>query len=231
MKKIVSVLAVLIFGLSACSAPATPTREPTMPPTATVMITNTPLPTVTSSPTETLAPISTFPAPYEEMSNPALTPIDIRVNVKNDLATAVFYLKDVPTELTFDKESGVVTGGIEYMWKVCIDTDNNKNTGASLGWLAGADYCLWAAHFKSSDTPKAMPIEQGMQVSVSELDGESEKNISDGIIQVDVEGDTIQLSGAIPGVTSASQLYYEIYDGYSGADVSSPLFDRIFVNN
>lgn len=163
------------------------------------------------------------------MSSPALTPVDISVHIKGDSVTGIFYLKGVPAKLTFDREDGIVTGGIEYMWKICIDTDNDKNTGTSLGRLAGADYCLWAAHFKASDAPKTMSIEQGLQVSISKLDGESEKKVSDGIIEVDVEGDTLTLSGTIPGVTSSSQLYYEIYDGYSGADISSPLFDRILI--
>ena len=192
----------------------------TTPPTSTLAPTNAPRSTATLSPTGTLAPLSTFPAPYGDMTNPVFYPIDVRVDVKNDLVTAIFYVKDVPAELTFDKEN-------EYMWKICIDTDNDKNTGASLGWLAGADYCLRAT--QSSGASKAMPIEQGMQVSVSQLNGASEKKISDGIIEVDIEGDVIKLSGTIPGVTSSSQLYYEIYDGYSGADISSPLFDRIFI--
>ncbi len=229
MNKYILTIAALVLILSACGVPATATLARTTLPTSTIAPTNTPLSTATLIPTGTPAPLSTFPAPYGDMSNPVFDPMDVRIDVKNDSVTAIFYLKDVPTELTFDKESGVVTGSIEYMWKICIDTDNDKNTGASLGWLAGADYCLWAAHFKSSGTSKAMPIEQGMQVSVSELNGASEKKISDGIIEVDIEGDVIKLSGTIPGVISSSQLYYEIYDGYSGADISSPLFDRIFI--
>jgi hypothetical protein len=230
MKKNLFAFAVIIFILSACGVPATPVVVPTMPPTSTIAPINTSLSTATLSPIGTPTLLSTFPAPYGEMSSPALDPVDIRINVKNDLVTAIFYLKDVPSELTFDKESGVVTGGIEYMWKICIDTDNDKNTGASLGWLAGADYCLWAAHFKSSDAPKAMPIEQGVQVAVSELKGEAETKVSDGTIQVDTEGNTIKLSGKISGVTSSSQLYYEIYDGDNGGmDISSPLFDRIII--
>lgn len=225
MNKFILTLTTLALTLSACGAPATPTLVPPTQPAST----NTPLPLATPSPVGTPTPVSTFPPLYSEMSNPALAPVDIRVHVKNDAVTGIFYLKDVPAELTFDREDGVVTGGMEYMWKICIDTDNDKNTGASLGWLAGADYCLWAAHFKESDTPKAMSMEQGLQVSISELDGESEKKISDGTIEVDVEGNTIKLSGIIPGITSSSQLYYEIYDGYSGTDISSPLFDRIFI--
>ena len=229
MNKHILTIVALALILPACGVPATPTLapttpptstlEPTTPPTSTLAPTKTPRSTATLSPTGTLAPLSTFPAPYGDMTNPVFYPIDVRVDVKNDLVTAIFYVKDVPAELTFDKED-------EYMWKICIDTDNDKNTGASLGWLAGADYCLWA-YYKSSGTSKTMPIEQGMQVSVSQLNGASEKKISDGIIEVDIEGDVIKLSGTIPGVTSSSQLYYEIVD--AGADISSPLFDRIFI--
>jgi hypothetical protein len=229
MNKNILTVAVLTLILSACGATITPTLVPTMPSITTIAPTNTPVPTATLSPTGTPAPLSTFPAPYANMSSPALMPLDIRLNVKNDLVTAIFFLQDVPTELTFDKESGVLTGGIEYMWKVCIDTDNNKDTGASAGFLAGADYCLWAAHFKSSDASKTMPIQQGVQVAVSQLNGESETKVSDGTIRVDTKGKTIELSGKISGITDSSLLYYQIDDGYYGGTIASPLFDRIFI--
>jgi DNA-binding CsgD family transcriptional regulator len=184
----------------------------------------------TETPIPTPTPLSTFPAPYSKMSDPALDLTDIRVNAKNDLMTAILYLNDVASELTFDKEGGVEINGIEYMWKICVDTDSNKNTGSSLGFAAGSDYCMSAIHFKSSHTPKTMPIEQGVQVNIWELGGESENHIADGTIEVDTDGNTIKLSGKIPGITNSSQFYYEIYDGdYGAMDISGLLFDRLLI--
>jgi len=53
MKNYILVIAMLAFVLSACGAPATPTLEQTISPTAVIMSTNTPLPVF---PTETPAP-------------------------------------------------------------------------------------------------------------------------------------------------------------------------------
>lgn len=201
-----------------------------MPTAIASSVTEVPTEIATETPIPTPTPVSTFPAPYSAMSNPALDLVDIRVNVKNDLMTTIFYLKDVPPELTFDKEGGVDINGIEYMWKICVDTDNNKNTGSSSGFSAGSDYCISAIHFKSSYTPKTMPIEQGVQVNIWELGGESENHISDGTIEVDTEGNTIKFSGKIPGITNSSQFYYDIYDGdYGAMDISGPLFDRVLI--
>ena len=77
-----------------------------------------------------------------------------------------------------------------------------------------------------------MPIEQGVQVAISKLNGESETKVSDGMIQVNTKGKTIELLGNISGITSSSLLYYEICDGDSGGlNISSQLFDRIFIEN
>lgn len=213
----------ILVNVPAQSAEVTPTAIASS-------VTEVPTEIATETPIPTPTPLSTFPAPYVKMSNPALDLVDIRINAKDDWITAIFYLSDVPSQLTFDKEGGVDINGIEYMWKICVDTDNNKNTGSSLGFSAGSDYCLSAIHFKSSHTPKTMPIEQGVQVNIWELGGESENHIADGTIDVDTEGNTIQFSGKIPGITNSSQFYYDIYDGdYGAMDISGPLFDRLFI--
>jgi hypothetical protein len=246
VKKDLIVFAIIIaFILSACSAPTTPTPDPglaliststTVPSPAvtativTAVATNTPAPAATSGPDGTPTPISTFPAPYEKMSNPALDLVDIRINVNNDLMTAIFYVKDVPSELTFNKAGGAEISSNEYMWQICVDTDNNKNTGSAFGFSAGSDYCLLATHVKSSYNPRSMSIEQGVQVSVRKLSGTQEKNISGGSLSVDSAGNTLSFSGKIPGITSSSLFYYEVYDGdYGAMDISGPLYDRLLI--
>jgi len=240
MKNGLVAFAIVAFILSACSAPKAPTLDPGILPTsttaatisitATTLPTNTPVPAATSSPAGTATPISTFPAPYDKMSNPALDLVDIRISVKDDLMTAIFYMKDVPSELSFNKAGGVEIKSNEYKWLICVDTDNNKNTGSAFGFSAGSDYCLIATHIKSSHNPRSMPIEQGVQVSVRKLSGVEEKNISSGTINVDTVGNTLSFSGKIPGITSSSLFYYEVYDGDFGAmDISGPLYDRLLI--
>jgi hypothetical protein len=242
MKNGLVAFAIIAFILSACSVTAAPTLDPgplptstsTTAPTAATIVTsvptNTPAPAATSSPDGTPTPVSTFPAPYDKMSNPALDLVDIRISEKDGLMTAIFYMKDVPSELTFNKAGGVEIGSNEYMWQICVDTDNNKNTGAAFGFSAGSDYCLSATHIKSSHNPRSMPIEQGVQVSVRKLSGTQEKSISSGTINVDTAGNTLGFSGQIPGITSSSLFYYEVYDGdYGALDISGPLYDRLLI--
>jgi len=242
MKNGLVAFAIIAFILSACSAPTAPTLEPgalpiststTAPinaPIETPVPTNTPVPAATSNSEGTPTPVSTFPAPYDKMSNPALDLVDIRINVKDDLMTAIFYMKDVPSELTFNKAGGVEIKSNEYMWQICVDTDNNKDTGISFGFSAGSDYCLSATHIKSSHNPRTMPIEQGVQVSIWKWSAEQEKNIASGSINVDTTGNTLSFSGKIPGITSSSLFYYEVYDGDFGAmDISGPLYDRLLI--
>ncbi len=56
MKNKLLAIVVLAFGLSACGAPATPTREQTVSPTATTMSTNTPTPTAVPQPSSLVFP-------------------------------------------------------------------------------------------------------------------------------------------------------------------------------
>lgn len=233
MKKISFTFVAIVLVLSACGTPATP--EPTIPPTPTSTLTSTetPIPTATMPSTETLTPtpISTFVV--SEMSNPALDTIDINVAVKGNLVEVLFYLKDVPPELTFERD-GIAKNHQEYAWEFCVDTDNNLKTGAPSNpdIPAGSDYCLSASNFKSKDATEILPIEQGVQVNIWDLSGGSFRNVSGATIEVDVDGNTIKLTGEIPGITNTSRFYYRAYDENPGAKPetdSGQLFDRVFI--
>ena len=233
MKNIFFTVVVIAFVLSACGTPTTSTPEPTMPPsptnTSVPAPTETPLPTATLLPTETPTPISTFTV--SEMSNPALDIIDLRITVQGDLVEAIFYLRDVPPELTFQRKD-VAENSQEYVWEICVDTDNNKKTGSPWDFSAGSDYCLSAMNFKSGDTPKIVPIEQGVQVNVWAVSGNGGSLISFGSIEVDTEGNTIKLFGKIPGITNTSQFYYKTFDINPGAKSetdSGQLIDRVTI--
>ena len=174
-------------------------------------------------------PPSLFPA--SDISNPALDITNIQITVKGDIVEAIFYLKGIPTELLFQR-NGAREGCQEYVWEICVDTDNNKSTGAPSNpqYPTGADYCLSASSFKFEDTPKTVSIDQGVQVNIWDL--KSGRNISPATIEVDTEGNTIKLIGEIPGITNSSKFYYRTYDQNPGAKPetdSGQLFDRVFI--
>jgi hypothetical protein len=218
----------------AFSQTLSPSQTSTLIPTSTntPIPTNTPILTVsktpTSEPTATTTPVSTFAV--SEMSNPAVDVTDIRINIKGKSVEALFYLKDVPTELTFQRD-GVLMNAAEYEWTICVDTDNNKKTGESTPRVTkGSDYCLTAMAFKYKDSPTNMPIEQGVQADVWKLSGMGSDLFSVSSIEVDPEKNTIKLSGKIPGITDTSQFYYITSDanpgGVSETNIGQ-LFDRV----
>lgn len=219
MKNILLVITGLVFILSACGIPATPTLEPT------IVAHSTNLP-VTNP---TVFPVTPSTFSKDEKNNPDLTWMATRINVKNDRVTAIFYFKDVPPELMFDKDS-IAASTWEYILQICVNTDNDTQTGIPEPF-AGADYCLSATHVKVSNIPKTLPIEQGMQVNVEKL-GVGGGNISNGNIALDSENNTITLFGEIPGITALSQFYYNVYAGTGNyMDISGQLSDQIFIEN
>lgn len=206
----------------------TSTKTPTLIPTNTITLTptNTVIPTNTMTATATL---SMFAA--SEMSNSAVDITDIEVNVKGEMVEVIFYLEDVPAELTFQRD-GIEMNRQEYSWEICVDTDNDKNTGDSMGDMKGSDYCLEATSFKFEDSPNTVPIEQGVQVSVWELTGQGGSLVSPGRIDVDTEKDTIKLSGKISGIADDSLFYYKTFDMNPDGEheiESGQLLDQIYI--
>lgn len=63
MKTNLLAIAILVLGLSACGAPATPTFEQTISPTAVMISTNTPLPVIPTATSISLATVSASPTP------------------------------------------------------------------------------------------------------------------------------------------------------------------------
>ncbi len=72
MKNNLLAIAILVFGLSACGTPATPTLEQTSSPTAVIMSTNTPLPVIPTATSISLAtlPVSPTPLLFKDPSIP-----------------------------------------------------------------------------------------------------------------------------------------------------------------
>jgi hypothetical protein len=133
---------------------------------------------------------------------------------------ATFDLRDVPTELTFNRV-GVPENHMEYKWSVYVDVDNDPQTGCPWDHYTGAEYSLGATHFVfSPDSPVTRPIPYGVQVNTSEYDSEDDlmHYLENAGIEVDAESDTMTLTGYIPEITTESRLFFVTYDYNPGGE-------------
>ncbi|MCX6055178.1 MAG: hypothetical protein NTZ74_09745 [Chloroflexi bacterium] len=209
--------------------------------TATQISTNTPLPTSTNTPTPeptaTMIPLPTATFHVGEMSNPALEVVDVQVTVEGDLVTATFFLKDVPTEMEFQRK-GLPQDMLEYEWVISIDTDNNMNTGPSNSNFTGKDYELSASDTISQfsnpmyqtgiSNKGSQPLEKGIQmVYVGKCEKEYCYYLSPATITVDTVHDTIVLSGTIPGITENSKFYFQTFEYHPGGEMERSRGDSI----
>jgi hypothetical protein len=181
--------------------------------------TSTPRPTFTS-PTEPAGASGNI-TPGQAVTDPSgdtsAAHIDVLVfssSLEGETLVVTFQLRDVPPSLTFNK-NGVAENDVEYSWKVDVDLDNNAQTGNS----QGMEYRLSATHFVfEPDATVTEPIEREVQVNTWIYEGESYKYYEKATIEVDAQADTITLRGTIPGITTASRLYFETFDKLVGYD-------------
>lgn len=130
-----------------------------------------------------------------------------------ELLQATFDLRDVPTELTFNR-IGVPQYALEYGWSVYVDVDNDPETGSDSDRRKGAEYSLGAMHFVfSPDLPISQSIPSGVQVNTWKHDPETGHwlYLDPATIEVDAEKDIMTLTGEIP-VASESRLFFVTYD-------------------
>lgn len=147
------------------------------------------------------------------MKNTAMQVVDVRVDVAGNWVTAIFYLNDVPEELTFQR-TGLHENSMEYVWGIYIDTDNDTSTGDSGYNGIGTDYSIIAANIVSqmSESNISQPIEKGVQANVWSMTNNSMSTIAEGKIAVDPEANIITLIGTISGITPDSVFYYKVED-------------------
>jgi hypothetical protein len=81
-----------------------------------------------------------------------------------------------------------------------------------------------------NQSPKTLPIDQGVQVNVWQITAKSGKTISFGDIQVDTQNNSTVLSGPIAGVMATSKFYFRAFDIHPGGSPETsagPLVDRV----
>ena len=155
----------------------------------------------------------------EDVSHELVGHIDIRdvtTALDGETLTVTFQLRDVPETMTFDR-TGVPAHALEYNWEVSIDVDNDPETGAG-----GFDYMLSAGYFvhplvKDRNTLAQITAPGFVTAGILGLDGEGNRVLAEGSIEVSAAEDTITLSGEIPGITEESPLQFKAYDYFGGS--------------
>jgi len=152
--------------------------------------------------------------------------------VEGETLTVTLQLRDIPETLTFNR-SGVPEDALEYSWEVSVDVDADSETGND-----GYDYMLSAAYFvprfaQGSNTAAEITQPGFVRASLWGLDRKGYRVLAEADIEVEVSaaGNTITLSGEIPGITETSPLKFRAYDYFAGSVEMSthgpPLMDLL----
>ncbi len=158
---------------------------------------------------------ATISDPSDDVNSDYIDVLSLSTSQNDQTLTAVFTMRDVPATLTFNRV-GVPQNVAEYAWIITIDVDNNRQTGNG----SGMDYELSAMHFVShADTPVIRAIPDGVQVNTWKYDPptQSWNYVSQATLTVDTQSNTMQLVGAIPGISSNSRFDFltEDYGPYN----------------
>ena len=159
--------------------------------------------------------------PSDDVSAAHIDVVKLSYVIAGETLRAVFHLRDVPTELTFNR-AGVPANRAEYMWIAYVDVDNNPDTGEqNLPDERGSEYAISVIYYVSeSASESTTPIEDTVQVNVWKFDPTdgSWSVVSAAIIEVDPELDTITVTGEIPGLTSEARIFFLTHDYTVGED-------------
>ena len=144
--------------------------------------------------------------------------VDIRgvtTTVDGETLTVTLLLRDLPETLTFDR-TGVPAHALEYAWEVSIDADSDAQTGAG-----GFDYMLSAGYVvhplvQDANTAAGITDPGYVTAGILGLDAAGNRVVAGAAVEVSAAGNTITLSGDIPGITAAPPLRVRAYDYFAG---------------
>ena len=150
----------------------------------------------------------------------------VESRLEGEKLTAVFHLRDIPQELTVNRE-GVHHMHQDYGWNVDIDIHGAVRD-------ISADYSLFdytlrvensAEKSPSDSSPITGPFDDVMNPLLLEFVRDMENNYlthkhlnGDSRLLVSYEDNTLTLSGQIPGITRESTLLFWAYDILAGQD-------------
>ena len=149
--------------------------------------------------------------------------IGVDSSLDGETLTAVFYLRDIPEEMEFNRE-GVKDLHSEYMWTVEIFVENSEESESEqIEYMLGAVY---SARRVLADTPAATrPFQEAVRSTLWKAKHDHEQDVT-FLINVPVyvrmlvshEEDTLTLISEVPGITSESTLLFSTYDILLGQD-------------
>ena len=149
--------------------------------------------------------------------------IGVDSSLDGETLTAVFYLRDIPEEMEFNRE-GVKDLHSEYMWTIEIFVENSEESESEqIEYMLGAVY---SARRVLADTPAATrPFKDAVRSTLWKANHDHEQDVV-FLINVPVyvrmlvshEDDTLTLISEVPGITSESTLSFSTYDILLGQD-------------
>ena len=144
-------------------------------------------------------------------------------SLDGETLTAVFYLRDIPEEMEFNRE-GVKDLHSEYMWTIEIFVENGEESESEqIEYMLGAVY---SARRVLADTPAATRrFKDAVRSTLWKAKHDHEQDVV-FLINVPVyvrmlvshEEDTLTLISEVPGITSESTLLFSTYDILLGQD-------------
>ena len=149
--------------------------------------------------------------------------IGVDSSLDGETLTAVFYLREIPEEMEFNRE-GVKDLHSEYMWTIEIFVENSEESESEqIEYMLGAVY---SARRVLADTPAATrPFKEAVRSTLWKANHDHEQDVV-FLINVPVyvhmlvshEDDTLTLISEVPGITSESTLLFSTYDILLGQD-------------
>ena len=150
----------------------------------------------------------------------------VESSLEGETLTAVFHLRDIPHELTVNRE-GVHHMHQDYGWNVDIDIHGVvRDISADYSFF---DYTLRAENSAEKSPSDPLPttgaFEDVMGPQLLEFLHDTENNYlthkhlnGNSRLLVSYEDNTLTLSGQIPGITRESTLLFWAYDTLAGQD-------------
>ena len=157
--------------------------------------------------------------------------VKVESNLEGETLSAVFYLRELPEELEFNRKGIHLSEGrhedadseaqfsIEYLWHVHIDADGDSDGSTGFSFFK-SEYTLMAYYFSDKDSePAVRPVGDAIQIMLFEKDPDNPTNANEvGRVKPSLslsfshEEDTITLTGEVPGISAESYLQFETMD-------------------
>ena len=139
--------------------------------------------------------------------------------IEDENLQVVFYLRELPEEITINRDE-VDQGYVEYVWAADIDVDNDPDTGSE----KGVDYMLMVFHFKQG-AARTGAIDEVLRAQLGKYKSKTQTTSAGmGTLSVDMDANTLTLSGKIPGLTSDSKITFNAFDKNPGGQ---PSYDTV----